>query len=355
MQMSANLADASTEQNPVAKALLAWFSQNKRFLPFRQEPSSYHVWVSEIMLQQTRVTAVLSYYERFIRTLPTPAALASCEPDTLRKLWEGLGYYNRVMNMQKTAKIVCERFDGNLPRDYQILLTLPGIGIYTAGAIASIAFGMAVPAVDGNVLRVFARLYNDSSDITLPATKRIFKDRVMALMPKDTPGPYNESLMELGALVCVPGTPRCANCPLSAFCKAHIAGTAERLPKKPPKPKKLTVPVTAALIESEQGLLLQRRPSKGLLAGMWQPFTVEKALNQQDLTSALHAAGVPADLTEPLPPTKHVFTHRIWMMSGWRGVSAAVPLSEGLVWANPAEMPIPSAFSSWLDGSVQRK
>ncbi len=333
---------------PIAGPLLAWFQQNKRLLPFRQEPSAYHIWVSEIMLQQTRVAAALPYYERFIRELPDPAALAACGPDTLRKLWQGLGYYNRAANMQKAAVIVCEKYGGALPADYAALRALPGIGDYTAGAIASIAFGIPAPAVDGNVLRVFARLYDDSADITQPATKAAFTERVAAEMPKDTPGPYNEALMELGALVCVPGAPRCDACPLRALCRAHAAGTAAALPVKPPKAPRPTLPVTVALIKSERGLLLQRRPAKGLLAGLWQPAAFEAALDKARLTAALADLGVPAVLTAPLPAAKHIFTHRVWALGGWRGTAPAVPLPEGFVWADPAAYPIPSAFSAYL-------
>ena len=207
-------------------------------------------------------------YERFIAALPDPAALAACEPDALRKLWQGLGYYNRVNNMQKAARIVCEQYGGDLPADYDALRSLPGIGDYTAGAVASIAFGIPVPAVDGNVLRVFARLYNDDADVMAPATKKAFTVRVLDQMPKATPGPYNEALMELGALVCVPnGAPLCGQCPLAESCLARAAGTTAQLPQKAkPKPRKL-VPVTLALVESPAGFLVQQRPQKGCWPG----------------------------------------------------------------------------------------
>ena len=315
---------------PIAAPLLQWFQANKRLLPFRQEPSAYHIWVSEIMLQQTRVAAAIPYYNRFIAALPTPADLAVCEPDALRKLWQGLGYYNRVNNMQKAARIVCEQYGGDLPADYDALRSLPGIGDYTAGAIASIAFGIPAPAVDGNVLRVFARLYNDDADVMTPATKRLFTQRVLDQMPKATPGPYNEALMELGALVCIPGTPHCEACPLADT----------------------TVPVTVALVESDAGLLLQRRPAKGLLAGLWQPAAWEKALTKDELTAALAKLGVQATLTEPLPPAKHVFTHRVWQLSGWRGRAEACALPDGFVWAAPEQLaevyPVPNAFGAYV-------
>ena len=299
---------------PIAAPLLQWFQANKRLLPFRQEPSAYHIWVSEIMLQQTRVAAAIPYYNRFIAALPTPADLAVCEPDALR--------------------------------------SLPGIGDYTAGAIASIAFGIPAPAVDGNVLRVFARLYNDDADVMTPATKRLFTQRVLDQMPKATPGPYNEALMELGALVCIPGTPHCEACPLADRCLGYAAGRAGALPVKPAPKAKTTVPVTVALVESDAGLLLQRRPAKGLLAGLWQPAAWEKALTKDELTAALAKLGVQATLTEPLPPAKHVFTHRVWQLSGWRGRAEACALPDGFVWAAPEQLaevyPVPNAFGAYV-------
>ena len=256
----------------ISSALLDWFYKNHRILPFRTDPSPYHVWLSEIMLQQTRVSAALPYYERFLAALPDIPALAACEEEKLHKLWEGLGYYSRVRNLQKAARIVCEQYGGQLPADYDALRALPGIGDYTAGAIASISFGIPVPAVDGNVLRVFSRLYNDPAAVTEPAVKKAFTARVMEHQPPDAPGDYNQALMELGALVCVPnGAPLCEKCPLAHLCAARAAGTALELPRKAaPKPRRLQ-PVTLALLESPAGFLLQQRPQKGLLAGLWQP------------------------------------------------------------------------------------
>ena len=341
----------------IAPLLLPWFEANKRLLPFRQEPSAYHIWVSEIMLQQTRVAAALPYYERFIRELPDAAALADCDADTLHKLWQGLGYYNRVNNMQKAARVVCERYGGALPADYDALRALPGIGDYTAGAIASIAFGIPAPAVDGNVLRVFARLYDDDADITKPETKRKFTERVLNQMPKATPGPYNEALMELGALVCVPNAaPQCLACPLAPVCRGFAAGRAEQLPVKPPKKEKERLPVTVALVQSPAGLLLQRRPDKGLLAGLWQPAAFEnQALSREQLTAALAALGVDAVLERPLQPARHVFTHKIWQLSGWAGSAPAVPLPEGWVWGRPEDYPLPSAFDGILSQKPEEK
>ena len=217
----------------ISPALLDWFYKNHRILPFRTDPSPYHVWLSEIMLQQTRVSAALPYYERFLAALPDIPALAACEEEKLHKLWEGLGYYSRVRNLQKAARIVCEQYGGQLPADYDALRALPGIGDYTAGAVASISFGIPVPAVDGNVLRVFSRLYNDPAAVTEPAVKKAFTARVMEHQPPDAPGDYNQALMELGALVCVPnGAPLCEKCPLARLCAARAAGTALELPRQ---------------------------------------------------------------------------------------------------------------------------
>ena len=277
-------------------------------------------------------------------------ALADAPEQQLMSLWQGLGYYSRVANMQKAAQIVCRQYGGQLPADYAALRALPGIGDYTAGAIASIAFGIPAPAVDGNVLRVFARLDNSSADITKPAAKREFTARVLEEMPKERPGPYNEALMELGALVCLPnGAPKCEVCPLAAQCKGRAAGRAEQLPVKTAKPEKTLVPVTAALITGPQGVLLQRRPSKGLLAGLWQPLAFEgTAMTQPELDAALRAIGLCVQWQAPLQSTRHVFTHRIWQISGFCG-TAAGPAPEGCVWASRAELngeyAVPSAFA----------
>ena len=344
----------------VAQALLPWFERNRRLLPFRQEPSAYHIWVSEIMLQQTRVAAALPYYERFVAELPDPAALAACPPDRLRKLWQGLGYYSRAANMQKAARIVCEQYGGVLPASWEALRALPGIGDYTAGAIASIAFGIPAPAVDGNVLRVFARLFDDDADITRPAIRRLFTRRVMEQMPSDAPGPYNEALMELGALVCLPAAPRCDACPLAALCRGRASGRAAALPCKPPKKEKTRLPVTVALVESPAGLLLQRRPAGGLLANLWQPPAFEgRTLTRDQLDGELARLGIRVRWEAALPAARHVFTHRIWELGGWRGrAAAAAALPDGYAWARGEELaeryPVPSAFGAYLPQAGRR-
>ena len=338
----------------IAPALLDWFYQNKRILPFRTDPSPYHVWVSEIMLQQTRVSAALPYYERFLAALPDIPALAACEEEKLHKLWEGLGYYSRVRNLQKAAKIVCEQYGGQLPADYDALRELPGIGDYTAGAVASISFGLPVPAVDGNVLRVFARLYDDARLITDPAVKKAFTARVMEHQPPEQAGDYNQALMELGALVCVPnGAPLCAACPLHGLCRARAAGTAPTLPRKAAPKARKVAPVTVALVESGGNVLIRQRPEKGLLAGLWEPLLwEEEALTPGELHEKLTAMGLvcEAEAIAPLPAAKHIFSHIEWRMTQYAVPAPPQPAPEGTVWASReqlrTEYTLPGAFKA---------
>ena len=338
----------------IAPALLDWFYQNKRILPFRTDPSPYHVWVSEIMLQQTRVSAALPYYERFLAALPDIPALAACEEEKLHKLWEGLGYYSRVRNLQKAAKIVCAQYGGQLPADYDALRELPGIGDYTAGAIASISFGLPVPAVDGNVLRVFARLYDDARLITDPAVKKAFTARVMEHQPPEQAGDYNQALMELGALVCVPnGAPLCAACPLHGLCRARAAGTAPTLPRKAAPKARKVAPVTVALVESGGNFLIRQRPEKGLLAGLWEPLLWEgEALTPGELHEKLTAMGLvcEAEAIAPLPEAKHIFSHIEWRMTQYAVPAPPQPAPEGTVWASReqlrTEYTLPGAFKA---------
>lgn len=325
----------------IAPPLLSWFYENRRSLPFREDPTPYHVWVSEIMLQQTRMTAVLPYYERFIRELPTPAHLAAVDTERLHKLWEGLGYYSRADNLKRAAAVITETYGGELPADYDALCALPGIGPYTAGAVASISFGIPVPAVDGNVLRVFSRLYNDRADITSGVTKARITDRVKEELPSDTPGDFNQALMELGAMVCVPGEPKCEACPLSSLCGAFAAGTAPSLPAKTPKKPRRVEDVTVFLIRSPKGWLLQRRPDTGLLKKLWQPFLLEEKAD----ADALQALLPDLRILSPLPEAKHIFSHVEWHIRGWLFETACTDLLPDCVWAeDPREYAIPNAF-----------
>lgn len=333
---------------PIAPPLVGWFQLNRRSLPFREDPTPYHVWVSEIMLQQTRMNAVLPYYERFMAALPDIPALAAVPIDELRRIWQGLGYYSRAINLQKAAQIVCRDYGGELPADYDLLRTLPGIGPYTAGAIASISFGIPVPAVDGNVLRVFARLYDDNGDISEPDTKARFTARVTETLPPSDAGNFNQALMELGALVCTPKSPDCSHCPLADLCLGHAAGHAAVLPCKAPKKARSIQCVTVALVRSARGYLLEKRSESGLLAGLWQPFAVcaDRHLSPEEIAARLAAIGIEATYTVPLPDARHLFTHVEWHLRGYAFDAKDVkPLPENLVWASDCTpFAIPSAY-----------
>ena len=341
-------------QDTITKPLLKWYGENKRVLPWREKKNPYEIWVSEIMLQQTRVEAVKPFYERFMRELPNVAALAVCPEEKLLKLWEGLGYYNRVRNMQKAAQKIMEVYDGVFPADYEALKGLPGIGNYTAGAVASIAFCIPVPAVDGNVLRVFSRLYNDPGVITEPAVKRAFTARVMEHQPPEKAGDYNQALMELGALVCVPnGAPLCEQCPLASLCEARRAGTALELPHKAAPKARRIEPVTVVLAEdAEERFLLQQRPEKGLLAGLWQPLLWEgEALSAEEVCARLEALGLACEDIEPLPAAKHIFSHIEWRMSGYSVCVGSAEAPAGCVWASREQLQneytLPGAFKAY--------
>lgn len=338
----------------ISAPLLRWYHQSRRVLPFREDPTPYHVWVSEIMLQQTRVNAVLPYYHRFMQALPDVAALAACGEDTLMKLWEGLGYYSRARNLQKAARQVVACHGGQLPGDYDALLALPGIGEYTAGAIASIVFGLPRVAVDGNVLRVFARLLNDDRDILKPAVKKDLAAEVRRQMPPDAPGDYNQALMELGALVCLPATPDCAACPLQGQCAAKAAGRQAQLPTRAKKPEKPVLPITGLVVLRGRDVLLQQRPPKGLLAGLWQPPLAEGRLAKAQANEFLQSLVPGAQITAPLPPARHVFTHRVWQLAGWLCAAPpnARPTAADCLFATPAQLSaqyaLPGAFKAWL-------
>lgn len=337
----------------IAQPLLHWFWANHRVLPFRSDPTPYHVWVSEIMLQQTRVAAAVPYYERFVQELPDIPALAACEEERLLKLWEGLGYYSRVRNLQKAARIVCEQYGGQLPGDLAALKKLPGIGDYTAGAIASIGFGIPAPAVDGNVLRVFARLYNDEGDIMQPAVKAATTQKVMAQQPTEAPGDFNQALMELGALVCIPGQPDCAACPLQALCLGRQSGNPARLPQKAPKKARKKCELTLCLAQDAAGRwLLQKRGEQGVLAGLWQPpVLAEEALDEKMALAAAQKLLPAAVLLKEKPlKAKHIFTHLEWHMTAYVMAVPCTPPPEGCVWASPAQLEqeytLPGAFKT---------
>ncbi len=333
-------------------SLLPWYDAHARVLPWRSLPTAYRVWVSEIMLQQTRVEAVLPYFERFLAALPTVEALAGADEGALLKLWEGLGYYSRARNLQKAARMVVERFGGELPRSLADLLTLPGIGPYTAGAIASIAHGVAVPAVDGNVLRVAARLTASGADVANPSVRRAVEGLMAAAMPTDRPGDFNQALMDLGATVCLPnGQPRCEDCPAAALCAGRALGVAATLPVKAAKAPRRVERRTVLAVVGEGGLLLRQREPRGLLAGLWELPGVEGWIGPEEAAALAEGWGLTvASEPAPLPDVRHVFSHVEWLLKAWRvEVHGDPPV--GWRWADRAalaELAVPSPFAPHL-------
>ena len=325
-----------------------WYALSRRVLPWREEPTPYRIWISEIMLQQTRIEAVIPYYRRFLAELPDISALAAAEDDRLMKLWEGLGYYSRARNLKKAAETVLRDWGGELPRTAAELKTLPGIGDYTAGAIASIACGEPEPAVDGNVLRVLSRLLESGEDVLSPAVKKAMTALLREHYPAgEAAALVTEGLMELGETVCLPnGAPKCQLCPLRTLCRAGQDGTAEDYPvKAPPRPRRVEQR-TVLLLRCGDRWAIRRREKKGLLAGLWEfpnePGRPDEAALRERFPQALAIV--------PCGEAKHVFTHVEWHMAGWR-----IELSEeldGLVWERAGEIrarySVPTALKAYL-------
>ncbi|MCI8422922.1 MAG: A/G-specific adenine glycosylase [Lawsonibacter sp.] len=340
------------EQLPLP--LLTWYREHARVLPWRSDPTPYHVLVSEIMLQQTRVAAVLDCYRHFLKAAPDPAELAGLPEDQLMKLWQGLGYYSRARNLQKAARQIMEDFGGVFPNTYESLRSLSGVGDYTAGAIASIAFGLPVPAVDGNVLRVTARVCGDEGDIASPAMKRQVTQALALVIPTDAPGDFNQSLMELGATVCLPnGAPLCERCPAAGFCRAFQEGRTAELPVKAPKKARRVETRTVYLLFSENRIALRRRPERGLLAGLW-----EYPNELTDQTDQLAQWGLAPVSVTPAGTGKHIFSHIEWHMTALAAELASPELPEGWVWADRTALrdiyAIPSAFQCFSYRVEQR-
>ena len=327
--------------------LLVWYREHARTLPWRSDPTPYHVWVSEIMLQQTRVAAVLDYYRRFLEAAPDVRALAALPQDRLMKLWQGLGYYSRAGNLQKAAKQIMADHGGVFPNTYEDIRALAGVGDYTAGAIASIAFGQPVPAVDGNVLRVIARITGDGEDISTPAMKKKITAALAEVIPLDAPGDFNQALMELGATVCLPnGAPLCEKCPASGFCRAFQEGLTGELPVKSAKKPRRVEERTVYLLFYRDRVALRRRPGRGLLAGLWE---YPNELNDGTDWPARWGLTVPA--LERAGAGRHIFTHIEWRMAALSGEMNSPDLPRGWVWAGREELAdtyaVPNAFRSF--------
>jgi A/G-specific adenine glycosylase len=298
------------------EALLPWYEQNKRILPWRQTKDPYCIWLSEVMLQQTRVEAVKGYYARFLEAYPTVAQLAQAEDEHLHKLWEGLGYYSRVRNLKKAAGEIMDRFGGRFPSTYQELLSLPGVGAYTAGAICSIAFDQPVAAVDGNVLRIISRLTEDPTPIDEPTFKKEVKEILEMVYPQEA-GAFTQALMELGATLCGPNwKPKCEECPCRDFCSGRLHGTAENFPVKKPKKKRREEKRTVLILSCEGQYALQKRPDTGLLAGLYQFPNVPGWFDIQEIPELVEKLGLsPREILRQVQRS-HIFTHIRWDMQG---------------------------------------
>ncbi len=347
--------------NPLSelpKKLLKWYDSNRRVLPWRENPTPYRVWVSEIMLQQTRVEAVKPYFERFMKSLPDIKSLAYADEEALLKLWEGLGYYNRVRNLQKAALQIMEQYGGEMPSEYEEILKLKGIGSYTAGAVASIAFGQKRPAVDGNVLRVLSRIRQDERSISDGKVKTAVEKELLLIMPNKRPGDFNQAMMEIGACVCVPGgAPHCGECPLQDMCEAHREGVELQYPKKEKAKARNIEERTILVILDEGKTALRKRPSKGLLAGMYEFPALSGYCSAEEVAAYLSKNGLKVLRVMPLQDAKHIFTHKEWHMKGYLvrvdELALKTPGKELKDWLyiEPAEAgekyPIPSAFATY--------
>ncbi len=330
------------------RRLLAWYDQNRRILPWREEPSAYHIWISEIMLQQTRVDTVIGYYLRFLEKFPSAGDFAAAREDEYLKMWEGLGYYSRVRNMHKAAVKVMEEYGGKLPPSSDELMKLPGIGPYTAAAIASIAFGEVIPALDGNLLRVFARMTACPDDISLPGVRTQAKEWYLSIMEiepvPERPGDFNQAMMDLGATVCLPNAaPRCGECPWADSCRAHAEASEvrdrapeirnevsetrdkiwdeRRYPVMPAKEKRKIEEKTVFVILAGKRAVLHKRPPRGMLAGLYEFPNTPGKLDAVRAESFVRSLGLEPLRIRPLPDARHIFTHREWEMTGFEVIA----------------------------------
>lgn len=353
----------------IAEALLNWFAVHQRDLPWRRSRDAYRIWVSEIMLQQTRVETVRPYYERWIDQFPTLTDLAAAPQEQVLKAWEGLGYYSRARNLHSAAQEVAARYGGEVPDDPEAVAGLNGVGPYTAGAVLSIAFNRAVPAVDGNVMRVFSRLFLIEDDIMQPATRQGMEKLALSLIPAGQAGNFNQALMELGALVCSPTSPKCLACPVAEYCQALAGGRQDSLPVKAKAKAPRPVAVVAGVIFHDGRLLLVRRPPDGLLGGLWE-FPGGEGEGRQALHQLIERQfGLTLEIDTHLTDVRHVFTHLIWDLKAYTATVAPgspVPAeSDVLRWVRPEEISlyalpvahqrVAAAVLACLSGSQQAK
>jgi len=340
--------------NAVTGSILAFYEKDKRILPWRSHPTPYHVLVSEIMLQQTRVDTVIPYYERFLHALPDIQALAEASEDILNKLWQGLGYYSRVRNLQKAAIVICDNYQGEIPSTYAELLKLPGIGPYTAGAILSIAFNQVHVAVDGNVLRVFSRFYGIRDDIKSESTVKFIESKVRDLYPEDRASDFTQALMEIGAIICLPnGEPLCEQCPLKEWCQASLYHLQNEIPKKTLKKEKPMEKKTVLILKYKDRIAIHKRSSKGLLASLYELPNLEGHFSESDIYAYLSNEGFEITSITPSRKYRHVFTHKIWQMTSY--IIELKGISNRMEWIFKSKeeiaqfYSIPTAFLPFID------
>lgn len=332
--------------------LLDWYNENKRNLPWRNNPTPYQVWISEIMLQQTRAEAVKNYYARFLDAMPTIDDLANADEDVCLKLWQGLGYYSRVKNLHKGAQSLVKQHNGFLPNTYSDLIKVPGIGDYTANAILAFSFHQPTIAVDGNLFRVYARLTEDNRPFSEESKKACHDYFFCELQEK--PEEFNQALMDLGEMICLPhGKPRCENCPLSSFCLAFSHHSQEDYPVKKKKAEKKQVDVSVFLLHFKEKIIIEKRESTGLLASLYQFPNVESRLSEKQAMSYLHDLGFSINKISGIGSAKHIFTHLIWNMNGYEVFLDSVPKEKQFLFVSKEELlntySIPSAFSFYLN------
>lgn len=335
----------------IVEPLVKWYQKEGRMLPWRETKNPYRIWISEIMLQQTKIEAVNKYYTKFMQVLPTIQELATVEEEKLLKLWEGLGYYNRAKNLKRAAMVIQERYNGQMPTTYEELVTLPGIGEYTAGAIASIAFHQKVPAVDGNVLRVLSRILASKENVLLANTKKKMTNKLLALIPEKA-GDFNEGLMELGELICIPnGQPLCNKCPLQELCLAYKEDLISQIPVREKKAERRKEKKTVFVVLQKDKIAIQKRAEKGLLAGMYEFPNVEGHLTKGEIHKQFLAWGLQIDKIEEMGKHKHIFSHIEWEMQGYR-IFVEEPKKQW-VWISKEillkQYPIPTAFAKFKD------
>ncbi len=340
----------NAENKTFEEALLAWHDKHARDLPWCGESDPYKIWISEIMLQQTRTETVSGYYRAFLIDFPDVSALAAASQEQVFKRWEGLGYYSKARNLHKAAQMIVSQYGAKLPDTAAELLKLPGIGDYTAGAIASIAFGRRELAMDGNVIRVLTRVLNEHGCTADASVRRRLKKEGTALMTQRRPGDFNQALMGLGNMICVPAKPRCDECPVKAWCRAEKQGVQAQLPTLPEKKEKKQLAVGVAVVMHQGCVLLMRRSDEGLLAGLQAFPAFEGARSEKDVREALRELGIEAGKGIKLCDAQHIFTHRVWKMKGWLFKAKKLPEIENAAWVDSDGLEraaIPTAFKAY--------